>query len=144
MNLIIGNNPELISKSQSIRHEVFVVEQCIPQELDLDGIDDISFHALVLDNNALVATARLSKRKNKHAVLARVAVVKKYRGMGIAAKVINGLISYARHVGVCSIEIHAHKYLQNYYEKFGFKFIRDVEIVGEHQLIEMQCKISSD
>ncbi len=27
MEVVIGNNPELIMKAQSIRHQVFVVEQ---------------------------------------------------------------------------------------------------------------------
>ncbi len=66
-----------------------------------------------------------------------------YRSLGIASKVVKALMEYARNVRVCSIEIHAHGYLRNYYEKFGFEFIREVEIVGEHQLIEMQYRIET-
>ncbi len=44
--------------------------------------------------------------------------------------------------GVESIEIHAHSYLRNYYEKFGFNFVQEVEIVGEHQLIEMRYQLA--
>ncbi|GAL31257.1 hypothetical protein JCM19239_3155 [Vibrio variabilis] len=40
-----------------------------------------------------------------------------------------------------SIEIHAHSYLRDYYERFGFEFIQEVEIVGEHQLIEMRYQL---
>ncbi|WP_211183615.1 hypothetical protein [Pseudoalteromonas arctica] len=29
-------------------------------------------------------------------------------------------------------------------ESYGFKYIKDVEIVGEHQLIEMQCSLKSE
>lgn len=76
--------------------------------------------------------------------MARVAVTEPYRGMGIASKVVQALMDYARNDGVSSIEIHAHGYLRNYYEKFGFEFIREVEIVGEHQLIEMQYHIKTE
>ena len=41
------------------------------------------------------------------------------------------------------IEIHAHEYLRGYYENFGFKYIKNVEVVGEHQLIEMHYKVES-
>lgn len=131
------------SKAQAIRYQVFTVEQQIPRELDLDGLDEGSIHALVEDKDALVATARLTIKEGGSSVMARVAVTEPYRGMGIASKVVQALMDYARNDGVSSIEIHAHGYLRNYYEKFGFEFIREVEIVGEHQLIEMQYHIKT-
>jgi len=47
------------------------------------------------------------------------------------------MLQYARESGVKTIEIHAHAHLQRYYERHGFRYIRDVEIVGGHQLVEM-------
>ena len=143
MELVIGNGAELISKSQAIRNQVFVKEQGIPIELDLDGLDEQSYHALVTDKNSLVATARLTIVKDKNAVMARVAVLKEYRGSGIATQLINALLSHAREINIDSIEIHAHEYLRGYYENFGFKYIKNVEVVGEHQLIEMHYKVES-
>jgi predicted GNAT family N-acyltransferase len=143
MEVIIGNNPEIILKARSIRHQVFVVEQSIPQELDLDGLDNDSHHVLVTDADASVATARLHIKENGHSVMARVAVIKEYRGMGIASKVVKSLMDHAQQQGASMIEIHAHEFLKSYYEKFGFTFVRDVEVVGEHQLIEMRYQVSS-
>ncbi|MFN1550736.1 GNAT family N-acetyltransferase [Vibrio natriegens] len=144
MEIITGNSSEIIQKAQAIRYQVFTVEQQIPRELDLDGLDEGSIHALVEDKDALVATARLTIKEGGSSVMARVAVTEPYRGMGIASKVVQALMDYARNDGVSSIEIHAHGYLRNYYEKFGFEFIREVEIVGEHQLIEMQYHIKTE
>ncbi|WMN86163.1 GNAT family N-acetyltransferase [Vibrio parahaemolyticus] len=144
MEIIIGNSSEIIQKAQAIRYQVFTVEQKIPKALDLDGLDEGSVHALVEDKNTLVATARLSIKEDGSSVMARVAVTEPYRGMGIASKVVQALMDYARNDEVSSIEIHAHGYLRNYYEKFGFEFIREVEIVGEHQLIEMQYHIKTE
>ncbi|WP_319556058.1 GNAT family N-acetyltransferase [uncultured Vibrio sp.] len=143
MEIIIGNSAEVIQKAQAIRHQVFTVEQKIPKALDLDGLDEGAVHALVEDKGTLVATARLTINEDSSSVMARVAVTEPYRSLGIASKVVKALMEYARNVGVCSIEIHAHGYLRNYYEKFGFEFIREVEIVGEHQLIEMQYRIET-
>ncbi|MFZ6039877.1 GNAT family N-acetyltransferase [Vibrio natriegens] len=144
MEIITGNSSEIIQKAQAIRYQVFTVEQQIPRELDLDGLDEGSIHALVEDKDALVATARLTIKEGGSSVMARVAVTEPYRGMGIASKVVQALMDYARNDRVSSIEIHAHGYLRNYYEKFGFEFIREVEIVGEHQLIEMQYHIKTN
>ncbi|MGP8305312.1 GNAT family N-acetyltransferase [Vibrio sp. YIC-376] len=141
MEIITGNSPEIIQKVQAIRYQVFTIEQQIPRELDLDGLDECSVHALVTENDASVATARLTIKEDGSSVMARVAVTEPYRGLGIASKVVQSLMEYARNDGVSFIEIHAHGYLRSYYEKFGFEFIREVEIVGEHQLIEMHYNI---
>ncbi|MEH6443752.1 MAG: GNAT family N-acetyltransferase [Oceanospirillaceae bacterium] len=138
MEITIGNSTEIIEKAQAIRFQVFTVEQNIAQELDLDGLDEASDHLLIMDGDVLVATARLTVNDNRSSVMARVAVVKEYRGLGISSKMLKALMPYACEIGVSSIEIHAHKYLRSYYEKFGFEYIREVETVGEHQLIEMQ------
>jgi len=143
MDLVIGNSEELIAKSRAIRNQVFVIEQGIPIELDFDGLDEQSYHALVTDNNSLVGTARLTIVDDKNAVMARVAVLKEYRGSGIATKLINALLSHAREINIDSIEIHAHEHLRGYYENFGFKYIKKVEVVGGHQLIEMQFRLES-
>ncbi|MGC9461783.1 GNAT family N-acetyltransferase [Vibrio genomosp. F10] len=142
MEITIGKSAEIIEQAQAIRFQVFTVEQNIPNELDLDGLDSVSVHALVKDNEQAVATARLVVKKDNSSVMARVAVLEAYRGNGIASKVVNTLVEHAKRIGVSSIEIHAHSYLQNYYEKFGFEFIQEVEVVGEHQLIEMRNYIA--
>ncbi len=142
MEVTIGNSADIIKNSQIIRRKVFVDEQGIPLELDLDGLDERSSHALATDNGSLIATARLYSSNGKHSVMARVAVFEEYRGKGTATKIINSLISHAKNSGFSTIEIHAHEYLKKYYEKFGFCFIKNVEVVGEHQLIEMELQLN--
>lgn len=141
MEITIGNSKELIKQAQAIRRQVFTLEQKIPQELDLDGLDEDSSHALVVEQGKPVATARLKVNEDGTSVMARVAVTEAYRGLGIASKVVSALIEHAQRIGVDLIEIHAHSYLRSYYERFGFKFIKEGEIVGEHQLIEMHHHI---
>ncbi|MEZ9059929.1 GNAT family N-acetyltransferase [Vibrio pelagius] len=141
MEVIIGTSPEIIERAQAIRFQVFSVEQSIPNELDFDGLDNTSMHALVMDNNQAIATARLLIHSDGSSVMARVAVLEAYRGQGIASEVVKALVDFAEKQGVNLIEIHAHSYLRNYYEKFGFIFVKEVEVVGEHQLIEMRYQL---
>ncbi|WP_261884258.1 GNAT family N-acetyltransferase [Vibrio pelagius] len=142
MEVIIGTSPEIIERAQAIRFQVFSVEQSIPNELDFDGLDNTSMHALVMDNNQAIATARLLIHSDGSSVMARVAVLEAYRGQGIASEIVKALVDYAEKQGVNLTEIHAHSYLRKYYERFGFSFVREVEIVGEHQLIEMRYPLT--
>jgi predicted GNAT family N-acyltransferase len=141
MDLTIGNDSELIKLAQAIRYQVFTLEQLIPTELDLDGLDEESIHVLVTEQGEPIATARLRVKADGCSILARVAVMEAYRGKGVASKVVQALVGYAQNSGAESIEIHSHAYLRSFYERFGFEFIKEVEIVGEHQLIEMRHQI---
>ncbi|WP_180960996.1 GNAT family N-acetyltransferase [Shewanella sp. GutCb] len=137
MRIVVSNDAESIKISQEIRNEVFVKEQGIPLYLDLDGLDANSYHSLVYIDGIAIGVARLALVENNNAVMARVAIKKNYRGKGISTKLVDSLITKARELGINSIEIHAHEYLKEYYETFGFHYIKQVEKVGEHQLIQM-------
>ncbi len=137
MKVVVSQTEESIKIAQEIRKEVFVQEQGIPLHLDLDGLDLNSYHSLVFVDDKAVGVARLTLVENNRAVMARVAIVKTYRGKGIATKLVESLIIKAKQLEISGIEIHAHEYLREYYEKFGFGYIKHVETVGDHQLIEM-------
>ena len=138
MEFTIGNHPDLIKKAHAIRKQVFVIEQGIPQVLDLDGLDGSADHVLVTKGEELLATARLYYKIPDHAIMARIAVLQTYRCLGIASMMIKVLLEHAKQRNIKTVEIHAHQYLRAYYEKFGFKFLKEVETVGKHPLIEMR------
>lgn len=140
MDVVIGNSAQIIKQAQQIRYAVFVQEQSIPQELDLDGLDQESMHLLVIDDSTPVATARLSFPSASSAILARVAVMKAFRGAGVARAVIQHAIDYAIKQRVHHIDIHAHQHLRGYYENFGFEYIKACEVVGGHPLIAMSYR----
>jgi len=137
VKIVVSNDVESIQISQAIRNEVFVQEQGIPLHLDLDGLDCKSYHALAYVDDVAVGVARLALTEGSPAIMARVAIKKDSRGQGIASKLIESIIVKAGQLSINCIEIHAHEYLKEYYEGFGFQYIKQVEKVGEHQLIQM-------
>lgn len=142
MDIEIGRAAELMAAAQRIRHQVFVREQAIPSQLERDGLDASSFHVVVSQEGQAIATARLSV-KGHQGVLARVAVVKAYRGKGVGGQVINALLNHGNELGLTSVSIQAHAYLRDYYEQFGFVFMSEVAKVGEHPLIAMEYRYQS-
>ena len=133
---------ESILESQKIRNEVFVQEQGIPSELDIDGKDDHSYYALAYTNNQTIGAARLSLIANRRAVLARVAVQKEFRGFGVASKIVKASLLQAEKLNIKKVDIYPHEYLRDFYESFGFKYIERSEVVANHQLIKMEKTLS--
>lgn len=137
VRVVVSKNAETVRVSQEIRKEVFVQEQGISLHLDLDGLDIDSYHCLAYIDDLPIGVARLVILESNQAVMARIAIKKGFRGRGIATKLIESLITKANQLNINNIEIHAHKHLREYYEKFGFKYVKEVEKVGEHQLVQM-------
>ena len=75
-----------------IRKVVFVDEQGIALEEDIDGLDDTATHLLAVDNGTPVGTARLLE-KGSTGKIGRLAVLKSHRGKGIGAALMRAALA---------------------------------------------------
>lgn len=103
-----------------IRKTVFIEEQQVPQELELDEEDPRAIHALATLNAQPIGTARLVDLENSQAQIGRMAVLDQFRGQGIGQQILKKLMLYAREKGVTSLVLHSQVSAIPFYEKMGF------------------------
>lgn len=100
----------------SIRTAVFVDEQHIPAELEVDEEDQVSQHVLASYSGEAVGTGRLTPSGR----IGRVAVARPVRRHGVGFCLMQKLLEVARqnnhHEVVLAAQLHAVKF----YEKLGF------------------------
>ena len=125
-----------------IRNEVFCCEQKIPAGLDQDGMDREAIHVLASSNERPVATGRLVVDRNGQGVAARIAVLRDYRSRGVGRLVVRKLEELAEDMGVRSLELHPHYYLEKFYSQLGYRTVSGSEVVGTHRLITMTKELS--
>jgi predicted GNAT family N-acyltransferase len=102
----------------AIRTEVFVREQHVPEEEELDGRDPQCVHALAEDAAGhAIGTARLLP----DAHIGRMAVRKSARGRGAGAGLLRVLMSEARARGFHEVHLHAQLTARGFYEAHGFR-----------------------
>ncbi len=106
-------------KAKSIRLRVFVREQGIPKELELDEDDRVAVHFLAQIQGRGVGTARVVIRAGG-AKIGRMAVLKNYRGRGIGKELLKRAILLARRRRVGRIFLHAQVPVVGFYGKMGF------------------------
>lgn len=104
-----------------IRTVVFVEEQQVPVEIEIDELDPNATHFLALSKNCAIGTARAIIDGSDIARIGRVAVLKPYRGMGVG----NHLMQHAehwikQHSAAKNIEIHAQVHSLGFYETLGY------------------------
>lgn len=108
-----------------IRMRVFVSEQGVPAEIELDEEDHHAIHFLATTSGRSVGTARLVMQ-GKEAKIGRMAILKKYRRRGIGAALLKRVIAAAKRRGARIIFLHAQVPVIGFYEKMGFRCVGPV------------------
>ncbi len=108
---------------QFIRFEVFVREQNVPIELEIDGLDDGCFHVLAKDpTGKAIGTARM--QQDGH--IGRIAVLRDFRRKGIGKSLVEFFIDKAMALGLTEVDLNAQVSALDFYEKLGFEKEGDI------------------
>lgn len=125
IRVVAADDAEAMAAVHAIRHEVFVVEQNVPADVEWDGKDGRAVHVLAPD----LGTGRLllgadAAAKNGGdpdvAVLGRLAVVKPARGTGLGAGLVRALEGEAARLGLAGVYLEAQVHAIGFYRKLGY------------------------
>ena len=116
-HLTEGSWQELKQPLTDVRCQVFVVEQQVPEALELDEHDPHCHHVLVSDTHGRpVGAGRI--KVDGH--IGRMAVLKDCRGQGVGAAMLAALLEYASEQGHARVFLHAQIGAVPFYARFGF------------------------
>ncbi|MBE1295641.1 MAG: GNAT family N-acetyltransferase [Rhodobacteraceae bacterium] len=103
-----------------LRFEVFVDEQNVPVEEEIDALDDAATHLLATQNGQPIGTARIVF-DGETAKIGRVCVAKAGRGTGLGKALIEKAVEIAEDTpGVTRAKLGAQVQALGFYEKLGF------------------------
>ena len=113
----------------ALRIKVFVKEQNVPIELELDDKDhsDNTVHIGYFNNDKLIGVARLIDMDKDVIHIGRVVIDKEYRGQGIGRELIVGCETTAKHIlkREVTIELSAQIQAEKFYESLGYNRVND-------------------
>ena len=104
----------------SIRHAVFVEEQGVSKDDDLDGSDTLAIHALAMIGDRPVGTGRIISGSNAEGTIGRMAVVLEWRRRGIGSNLLGFLEYQARKRKIRRIVLNAQCYIKSFYSAKGY------------------------
>ena len=123
LTIAIAQTPGERESCFSIRVAVFVDEQNVPRELELDDHDSTAIHFLARVAGEPVATARLVDyldHGHRVAKIGRVAVAKEFRRQGIGAALMQAVLETARNLGYNEAMLDSQTYIVPFYRELGF------------------------
>jgi predicted GNAT family N-acyltransferase len=120
LEILIKPWQEAAQEAYLIRKQVFIEEQGIPEDMELDEHDPLAKHALAYQDGLCVGTGRLVRLDNDHAQIGRMAVLSAYRNQDIGSAILSSLITLAQGEGVSTLVLHSQISATPFYAKFGF------------------------
>ena len=122
---------------RAVREAVFVREQRVPVELELDALDPRSRHVLARDRDGrAIGTARLTPDGR----IGRMAVLREWRGSGVGSALLHALLRQARQDGRDGVALNAQVEAIPFYARHGFVAHgeRFMEAGIEHQAMRLR------
>ncbi|WP_426054236.1 GNAT family N-acetyltransferase [Janthinobacterium sp. PSPC2-1] len=119
----LGDWATLGQDATAIRFEVFVDEQKVPAEIELDDMDAVCLHAVAYDEaGKAIGTGRLLPDGH----IGRMAVRQPGRGTGVGGAILTLLMEKARERGDAAVVLNAQTVAAPFYARHGFVQLGEV------------------
>jgi predicted GNAT family N-acyltransferase len=133
-----------------IRRRVFIEEQKVPEELEIDEHDGPEawgksvIHALLRESGTPIATGRLLLEEGPahNAHVGRVAVLAEHRGKGAGRALMEALQQRAKDLGYPGITLAAQLHALGFYEGLGYIVRGDIFLDAgiEHRWMDLSLR----
>ena len=139
----VSDWPPAREEAQRVRFTVFVDEQRVPAELEMDEHDAVSIHALAYTKIGGTPRAVGTGRLLPDGHIGRMAVLKESRSLGVGGAILEHLVAEARRRGLPQVVLSAQTHALGFYRRHGFREVGKVfEEAGiKHQ--EMRRALNS-
>lgn len=107
---------ESLAEIRAVRFTVFVDEQQVPAEIEMDEWDERSKHVLATSNGVAVGTGRLLPDGH----IGRVAVLAAWRGKGVGLRLMEELMRLGSAANMPRFVLSAQIQAVPFYERLGF------------------------
>jgi predicted GNAT family N-acyltransferase len=125
IEVVIASTRQQRDDAFAVRIAVFVDEQQIRREEELDEFDATAVHCVGYDDGAPVAAGRLVLADG-YAKIGRMAVLAAHRGRGIGALVLDALERESVARGVRSFRLSAQLQARGFYDGRGYTAVGEV------------------
>jgi predicted GNAT family N-acyltransferase len=125
LQIVPIENAEQMKHAHDIRRRVFIHEQHVPEEIEMDEDDAHAFHALAILEGTPVGCGRFVAHGDE-VKIGRMAVLPDLRTHGIGREILLFLMRIARERGYRHAILHAQMTAEGFYLKNGYTPVGEV------------------
>lgn len=122
LDINIASTERAIQHAYDIRTRVFVDEQHVPMEEEIDKHESEAIHFVGYENEIPVAASRL-RFVDGFGKLERICILKDHRNKSYGSKMIQAMEDYAQKQGYTKSKLNAQTHAIDFYKKLGYNVI---------------------
>ncbi|MBB6453074.1 putative GNAT family N-acyltransferase [Salirhabdus euzebyi] len=124
MNIKIVTTDQEMNDAYFVREVVFIKEQHVPADLEIDEFDQEATHFVGYENNEPVAASRL-RFIEEYGKLERICVLKDFRGKQYGKQIIQAMEREIKHSGYKKAKLNAQTHAEGFYHSIGYETVSD-------------------
>ncbi|MET3504728.1 GNAT family N-acetyltransferase [Halalkalibacter oceani] len=122
MQVIKVETKQQLDDAFHIRTEVFVKEQKVPMEEEIDQYEEEATHFVVYDDEQPVGAGRL-RFVDGYGKVERICIAESVRGKGVGRLLMEKIEATARGEGAEKMKLNAQRQAERFYEKLGYETV---------------------
>nr|WP_044023081.1 GNAT family N-acetyltransferase [Bacillus sp. SG-1] len=124
MKMILAKTDKELQDALHVRKVVFVGEQNVPMEEEIDEFENTSDHFVLYDEDEPVGAGRFRVKEGQGKV-ERICVLSTTRGKGAGKRIMNFIEEHARSKEVPALILNAQTHAIPFYENLGYSITSD-------------------
>lgn len=120
LKAVVVTDEKQLEDAFSVRKTVFVDEQNVPEELEIDEYENEATHVVLYDGEKPVGAGRI-RVVDGLGKLERICVLSSCRGKGAGSIVMNKLEEIASKKGIEKVKLNAQTQAEPFYQKLGYE-----------------------
>ncbi len=122
MDLKVVETEEELQDAYKVRFTVFVNEQGVPEELEIDELEQEALHFIGYGNKGPVAASRM-RFVDGYAKMERICVLQSQRGKGFGRDILLFMEDKAKEKGMKKAKLNAQIQAEKFYQSLGYETI---------------------
>ncbi|KSU62969.1 acetyltransferase [[Bacillus] enclensis] len=124
MNVEIAQSESQFEEVFSVRKTVFVQEQNVPLEEEIDEHENQSTHFILYDGDRPAGAGRF-RLLDGIGKVERICVLKSLRGKGAGREIMQAIEQYAAGRSISKLKLNAQTYAIPFYERLGYEVVSE-------------------
>lgn len=124
MTVKIVQHPKDLEDAYYVRRTVFIHEQNVPEEEEIDQHEDEAVHFVLYQEHSPVGAGRF-RVVDGYGKVERICVLKETRKTGAGKKIMLAIEDYARKKGMTKLKLNAQTHAVPFYEGLGYQTVSD-------------------
>ncbi|QOR67652.1 GNAT family N-acetyltransferase [Cytobacillus suaedae] len=125
MEAIVVTNEEQMKDAYSIRRTVFIDEQQVPEEEEIDQYEKDAIHFVLYEDNQPIGAGRF-RSIDGIGKIERICVLKEFRSKGAGKVIMDKIEETAKGEGITKLKLNAQTHAEKFYLNIGYTTISDI------------------